>query len=360
MLKNSNNFVGGNHMKKKLVALMMAAAVFGTTLLTGCSSKPAEEKAEGGEAAEKEVKIAMVTDVGGVKDQSFNQSAWEGLERAEKELGIKASYLESKQDADYEPNLETLVDQENNLIWGIGFKMADGIAKAAENYPDQQYAIVDFDFEDKTPANVTGVMFKEQEASYLVGLIAGKMTKTNKIGFLGGMDVPVINRFRFGFLAGVKAANPNAEVMVQFANAFDQPAKGKAIANQMFQQGADIIFHAAGDTGNGMIEAAKEQNKMAIGVDRDQNSLAPKNVITSAVKRVDNALFDVAKLIKDGEYKGGKTIKYGLKEGGVDIAPTTKDNVPAEILTFVEEQKAKIISGEIAVPGTEEEFNSMK
>ncbi len=347
-------------MKKKFAAILLAA-LMGTAALAGCSSNtPPAETPPTDTPAEKVMKISMVTDVGGVKDQSFNQSAYEGLQRAEADLGMEIGYIESTQDADYEPNLETLVDGENDLIWGVGFKMADAIMAAAGNYPDQKYGIIDFDYGDTTPSNVIGVLFKEQEPSYLVGLIAGKMTTANKIGFVGGMDVPVINRFRFGFLAGVQAANPEAQVDVQFANAFDDPAKGKAIANQMYASGIDIIFHAAGDTGTGVIEAAKEQDKMVIGVDRDQNDLAPDNVITSAVKRVDNAIYLIAEELKNGNFDGGTTMIFGLKEGGVDIAATSDKNVPADILEFVNAEKEKIISGEITVPGTEEEYNAMK
>jgi basic membrane protein A len=344
-------------MKKKLVSLALTATLLGT-MLVGCG-KPAEENV-GGAEGEKIVKVGMVTDTGGVNDQSFNQSAWEGLQKAEADLGIKASYQESKQDADYAPNIENLVDQENDLIWGIGFKMADAIKKASEDYPEQKFAIIDNSYGDETPENVIGVTFKEEQCSYLVGLIAGKMTKTNKVGYIGGIEVPLIQRFEYGFKAGVKEANPEAEVLTQYANSFSDSAKGKAIAKQMYSNGADILYHAAGDTGTGMIEAAKEEGKYAIGVDRDQNSLAPDNVITSAMKRVDNAMYDVSKKLAEGTYEGGTTVTYGLAEGGVDIAPTSDKNVPADILEFVKEEKQKIIDGEIVVPSTEEEFKAMK
>lgn len=346
-------------MKKKFAAILLAA-LMGTVALAGCTTTPAPETPSEEAPTEETLKISMVTDVGGVNDQSFNQSAYEGLQRAEADLGVEIGYIESTQDADYEPNLETLVDGGNDLIWGVGFKMADAIMAAAENYPDQKYGIIDFDYGEATPDNVIGVLFKEQEPSYLVGLIAGRMTETNRIGFIGGMDVPVINRFRFGFLAGVKAANPEAQVDVQFANAFDDPAKGKAIANQMYTSGIDIIFHAAGDTGTGTIEAAREQDMMVIGVDRDQNDLAPDNVITSAVKRVDNAIYQIAEELQNGTFEGGTTRIFGLEEGGVDIAPTSDKNVPADVLEFVNAEKEKIISGEITVPGTEEEYNAMQ
>ncbi len=302
------------------------------------------------------LKIAMVTDVGGINDQSFNQSAWEGLKKSEEDFGIAVSYLESTQDADYAPNMETLLDAGNDVIWGIGFKMGDTIKEKALANPDQKYAIIDYAYGDETPVNVVGVVFKEQEPSFLVGYIAGKMTKTNKVGFVGGMKFPLIEKFEYGFKAGVKLANPDAEIFAQYADSFTDAAKGKAIANQMYGKDADIVYHAAGGVGDGVIEAAKEQDKYAIGVDRDQNSLAPEHVITSAMKRVDNAIYNVADLLVKDEFPGGTTVVYGLKEGGVGIAPTSDKLVPAEILEEVEELKAKIISGEIVVPSTPDAY----
>ncbi|MDI9389370.1 MAG: BMP family ABC transporter substrate-binding protein [Synergistota bacterium] len=302
-----------------------------------------------------ELSVGMITDVGGVNDQSFNQSAWEGLQRAEKELGVKVSYIESRQDADYGPNLETMLDAGTDLIWGIGFKMADAALEAANNNPDQKYAVIDFAWDD-TPKNLIGVVFKAEEASFLVGYIAAKMTTTGKVGFIGGMSFPVIWGFEYGFRAGVLYGNKDVEILSQYAESFTDAAKGKSIANSMYQQGADIVFHAAGGVGDGLIEAAKEQGKWAIGVDRDQNYLAPDNVLTSAMKRVDNAMFNISKELTEGVWKGGQTVSYGLAEGGVDIAPTSSMHVPADLLTEVEAVKARIISGEIVVPYSKETF----
>ena len=302
-----------------------------------------------------ELSVGMITDVGGVNDQSFNQSAWEGLQRAEKELGVKVSYIESRQDADYGPNLETMLDAGTDLIWGIGFKMADAALEAANNNPDQKYAVIDFAWDD-TPKNLIGVVFKAEEASFLVGYIAAKMTTTGKVGFIGGMSFPVIWGFEYGFRAGVLYGNKDVEILSQYAESFTDAAKGKSIANSMYQQGADIVFHAAGGVGDGLIEAAKEQGKWAIGVDRDQNYLAPDNVLTSAMKRVDNAMFNISKELTEGVWKGGQTVSYGLAEGGVDIAPTSSMHVPADLLAEVEAVKARIISGEIVVPYSKETF----
>lgn len=344
--------IGGKKMTKRFMALTIALIMV-TIVLAGCG----QSKDDGDAPAEDQLRVAMVTDVGGVEDQSFNQAAWEGLQEAKADFDLDIAFRESNQEADYEPNIDDLVDAGYEFVWGIGFKMETAIKEAATNYPDTLFGIIDMAYE-VTPDNVVGVLFKEEEAAYLVGLIAGKMTQVNKVGFIGGMEIPVIGRFQYGFYAGLLDANPDVEILYQNANSFVDQAAGKSIALQMYQQGADIIFHAAGDTGTGMIEAAREQDKWAIGVDRDQNYLAPDNVITSAMKGVDLAVYKIAEELKNGTFTGGRTLVYGLAEGGVDIAPTSNVHVPKEILDFVEVQKQKIISGEIKVPGTKEEYDA--
>ncbi|MCP4022863.1 MAG: BMP family ABC transporter substrate-binding protein [Desulfobacteraceae bacterium] len=311
-----------------------------------------------GTATAKKFKVAMVTDVGGVNDQSFNQSAWEGLKRAKKELGIKIAYKESRQDADYAPNMETLTDAEFDLIWGIGFLMGDAIKSTAMINPDQNYAIIDFSYGPETPKNVGCAVFQEEQPSFLVGYIAGRMTKTNKVGFVGGIKFPLIERFEYGFMAGVKLANPKCEILRQYAESFTDAAKGKAIANNMYQQGADIVFHASGGVGDGVIEAAKEKGKWAIGVDKDQNFLAPDNVLTSAMKRVDIAIYHMSNTMVKGEFKGGETVVYNLSNNGVGIAPTSSKHVPKSILDEVDGLIGKIKAGEIVVPSTNDAYMS--
>ena len=183
------------------------------------------------------------------------------------------------------------------------------------------------------------------------------MTKTNKVGFVGGIKFPLIEKFEYGYMAGVKLANPDVEVLSQYAESFTDAAKGKAITNNMYQQGADIVFHASGGVGDGVIEAAKERGKWAIGVDKDQNFLAPDNVLTSAMKRVDNAIYDIGKRLIAGEFAGGDTVAYNLENEGVGIAPTSSKHVPAEILQEVDGLIAKIKAGEIVVPATKEAFD---
>ena len=333
---------------KKLATLAMATVV-SASLLVGCS---------GGKESAKDDKltVAMITDVAGVNDQSFNQSAWEGLQRAEKELGIEVKYLESKQDSDYATNIETLVDEDVDLILGVGMKLADAIKEGAELYPDQNFVLVD---EEIDASNVKNILFKAEESAYLAGLIAGKTTKTNNVGFIGGMELPVIDTFKYGYMAGVKAANPDAKVQSQYANSFTDQAKGKAIANQMYSNGADIVFTCGGDVGTGAIEAAKENGKYAIGVDRDQSDLAPENVLTSAIKRVDAGVFETVKSYVNGTFEGGTTTTYGLEENAVGVPDTTKNLVSKEILDLVEETITKLKNKEITVPKNKEEYNAM-
>lgn len=338
---------------KKILSLGLVTVLAGS-MLVGCSSS----KTEGGDTTSEgddKLKVIMITDVGGVNDQSFNQSAWEGLNKAKDELGVEIDYLESKQESDYATNIDIALDQEADLVVGIGFKLEKAIADAAKTYPENKFAIVDSDFGGKPAENVNSIMFNAQEASYLVGLVAGRVTESKKVGFVGGMESPLIESFEAGFTAGVKAANPDAEVLPQYANHFADPAKGKAIANQMISNGVDIIFHAAGDTGNGVIEAAKEAGKKAIGVDRDQNDVAPETIITSAVKRVDVGVYNTVKSLVDNKFEGGKVTTYGLNENGVGIADTTKEDVAPDVLEFVNQEGEKIKKGEIKVPSTMKE-----
>ena len=285
-------------------------------------------------ASAENFKVAMVTDTGGINDQSFNALAWQGLQRAKEELGVEVSYLESVTEADYATNLETLYDEGNDLIICIGWMMADALKEACAAHPEQKYAIID---NGSVADNCTGVNFATEQCSYLVGLVAGYMTKTNNVGFVIG-----------------KAANPDCTIQHYNANSYGDAAGGKAATINMYAQGADIVYHAAGGTGMGVIEAAAEQGKFAIGVDQDQNYLAPEAVLTSAVKRVDNGVYNLCKALTEGTLEAGEVV-YDIVSGGVDIAETTT-LIDADTLAKVEDAKAKIISGEIVVPATVEAF----
>jgi basic membrane protein A len=350
-------------MKKKLLSLLAVSAIT-VTLFTGCGSS-GTKTADKGSSTGKEFKVEMVTDTGGVNDQSFNQSSWEGLQNFEKNNpGTKVSYLESKQESDYSTNLDKAVDDGSNLVWGIGFAMSDALLNSAKENPKVSYAIVDNSYDgtpDGTPANVTGVMFRAQEPSFLVGYIAGKTTKTNKVGFVGGITSSIIDQFQYGYQAGVayaaKELGKDITVDVQYADSFSDASKGKAIAEKMYSSGCDIVFHAAGGAGVGVIEAAKEANKFAIGVDRDQAYLAPDNVLTSALKLANVAVENLSKEAMNGTKIGGKTFTYGLKENAVGI-PTENKNMDPAVYKAAMALEDKIKDGTIVPPYNKETFDA--
>lgn len=329
------------------------------------ASEPATEPAttpETDDAAPSGFSASMITDVGGVNDESFNQSAWSGMQRLGAELGVDVTFIESHKDADYIPNLEKKTDENPDIIWGIGFLMKDAIREAAESNPDQLFALVDDTFEVGELPNVISVVFQAEQSSFLVGYAAGYKTETNHVGFIVGMESPVMDRFKYGYMAGVEyaAKEQGKEITVDYAvvESFADSAKGKAMAQKMYTDGADVIFHAAGQSGAGCIEAAKEMNQMVIGVDLDQNKLAPENVITSSLKNVDVAVFDVTKQVMDGVELGGGTIHMGIAQGGVGIAPSSDKHLSAEILAKIAELETKISSGDVVVPITQAEYDA--
>ena len=365
-------------MKKKILAVLLTAAMAaamtacgggssdgGSTTEPAADTPAAEDEAPAAEdgaetpAADTAadgagLKIGLITDVGGVNDGSFNQSAWEGLQRAEAELGVEVNYLESATDADYVPNIETFVDEEYDLIISVGYMLADATKAAAEANPDVKFAIID----DATIEldNVSCLMFKQEQASYLVGYVAGLMTESNNIGFVIGMANDNMNLFGYGYCAGALDANPDVTIQQFNANTFADLATGKTNANTAITNGADIVFHAAGGTGLGVIEACQEAGVYAIGVDSDQSGIAPNTIITSAMKRVDNAVYDAVESLIAGTMESG-IHTYDLSVGGVDIAPT-QDLLTDEVIAAVEEVKTKIINGEVTVPSTKDEFEA--
>ena len=298
-------------------------------------------------------KIGMVTDVGGVNDGSFNQSAWEGLQRAAENFGCEVKYIESKGDADFVPNIESFLDEDYDLIICTGYVMADAVRDAAELNPDQKFAIVD-DASNADLDNVTCMMFEQEQASYLVGLAAGYTTESNVVGFVVGQANETMNSFGYGYCAGVLDANPDATILQYNANSFGDASAGKTAVNTMVTKGADVVFHAAGGTGLGVIDGCKENGIWAIGVDSDQSPLAPETILTSALKRVDNACYDATKKAILGTLEGG-VATYDLAAGGVDIAPTT-DNLSKDVLEKIEDAKKDIIAGDLVVAKNQEEF----
>lgn len=341
-------------MKKRIISLILVFAVI-LAFGVGCTPK------EGGKTEGK--KVALITDLGGINDESFNQSAWNGMKKLETE-GITISFVESEKEADYAVNLTNKTEEGNDLVWGIGFLMEESMVNAAKEHKDQMFAVIDVGFEEDAYPNLVGAMFNSEESSFLVGYIAGYMTKTDHVGFILGMEGDVMFRFQYGYLAGVayaaKELGKEIRVDAVTIDTFGDTAKGKATATKMYSDGADIVYHAAGQAGSGAITAAKEMGKWAIGVDLDQNELAPDNVLTSALKNVDQAIYLLSKQVLAGEKVGGKTFFFGLKEGGVGIAPSSSKHVPQDILDKTAAIEKKIIDGDIAVPITAAEFDTFK
>ena len=326
----------------------------------GAAEAPEEDKEEAAEAEPtgEEVSLTMVTDFGGVNDKSFNQSAYEGLQQAEEEGKATFDYIESHKEADYVPNLESALDSESDLILTVGFALFPATDEAAEENPERNYVIIDNTNENDRD-NLLGVTFADHQNSFLVGYIAGMQTETNKVGFVGGITGVIIDRFEYGFRAGVEQAardkGEDIEVEVQYANSFSDQAAGKNIADRMYQEGADVIFHAAGGVGIGVIEAAKENNKWVIGVDRDQQDEAPDNMLVSTVKGVGDAVRLIIDEYAQGKFEAGDQ-RFTLADGdAVTIAYADNGIVSQEIKDKVEELKQQIIDGKIEVPENKEQ-----
>ena len=304
-------------------ALLLSLSLALTVNLVGCS--------KGNVKTENKTKVTLVLSTGGVNDQSFNQSAWEGALKASEELGVEVSYLESNSDADYMQNIETAIDQDSDLVVGVGFQVGDAIKEASKAYPDQQFVTIDS--ENENLDNVRAITFSEKEAGYLVGLVAGKMTKTNIVSCIGGFDIPSLSPFFEGYEEGAKEANPNVKILKQYINSFTDASKGKVVAQQMINNNSDVIFMATGGGNMGIIEAINEvENVKGIGVDMPMAYLS-ENIITSALKNVGEGLKLTIKDYIDGNFTSGE-VKYNLSNGGVGYEKT--DLIPSDILEYVE------------------------
>jgi basic membrane protein A len=332
-------------------------AAIAAILLVGCNSeKPAEStgnvptgpstdlKPQG-----KELKIGVVFDSGGRGDKSFNDSAWAGIEKAQKEVNLTVATVDSKAAKDYEANLSGLADKGMDLIFAIGITQQDALKAVAPRYPNVKFAIVDGDVEGP---NVRNLKFKEEQGSFLAGYLAGLMTKTNKIGFVGGMNIPLIEKFQAGYIAGAKAANPSVIALPgKFTESWDDVTLGEAAARTLLDGGADIVYAAAGRAGIGVINAAADAKKFSIGVDSDQDYLKPGSVLTSMVKRVDVSVYETIKDLNAGTFTTG-TKEYTLADNGVGLSEMkfTKDLIGADKLAKVEEERKKLLEGNVTVP----------
>ena len=312
-------------MFKKMRSLLLVTLVVGGTVV-GCGKSTDDVD---------KTKVTLVLSTGGVNDQSFNQSAWEGAQEAEKELGVEVSYLESKSDSEYIQNIETAIDNDSDLVIGVGFQMGDAIKEVAEAYPEQNFAIIDSTYEE-IPENVRPILFNEEQAGYAVGLIASQMTKTGTVGFIGGIDIPSCSNFGVGFKKAIEEENKNNKVLVQYTNSFTDAAKGRVVAEQMVKDGADILFMASGGGNNGILEVVKENNIKAIGVDMPSNYLSPNDIVTSALKNVGEGVKLTIKDFTEGNFNGGNEVRYDLSNGGVGFEKT--DLLSEDVIKYVEEK----------------------
>jgi len=343
-------------MKIKLILFFLCLAAFA---FSGCNTKTEAKK-------DCQIRVGIVFDIGGKNDRSFNAAAWDGVRRAEKDLPICLYDVEPGNPTSIEPAMRAFAEKNFDLIIGIGFAQGPIMQKVAEDYPNIEFAIVDgviFEKDGKTPKqNVASLVFREHEGSYLVGMIAAQKSKTGVLGFIGGMDIPLIHRFETGYEEGAKSVNPNIKVIDNYVgvtdSAWNNPGKGKELALSQINQGADVLFTAAGNSGLGAFDAVEqfgrnsqgEANKFVIGVDSNQNGVKPGFVLTSMVKRVDNAVYDVVKEVLGGNFKGGFHV-FGLDKDGVayTIDENNKNLISPEILQRVEEARSKIVGGEIKV-----------
>ena len=312
---------------------------------------------------------AMATDVGGLGDQSFNDGAFAGLELGER-FGFEARVVESRQQTDYIPNLMGLAEDGADIVFAVGFLMEGAVKEAALNAPDTYFGAIDIAGDESIP-NLQGVLYREQESGFLAGIVAGLMTaeyaattpKLNDdpvIGVVLGMFIPPVERYEVGFIQGAKYVNPDVRVLSATAGSFTDQAIGREAALAMIEQGADIIFHAAGLTGVGAIQAAREQNVLAIGVDLDQNWVAPDTVLTSALKKIPESIEVVLETVADGTFQAG-TVVYGLEEGATGIAPFHGFDalVPQQVKDAVATATAAIIAGEIQIATTRAEISHL-
>ncbi len=329
-------------------ALFLAASV----TLGGCSH--AKSIADGGPA-----RIGMVTDVGGLGDRSFNDSAYTGLQAAKTALHADIAVLQSKSASDYQPNLTVLANKEYDLIFAIGFLMAKDVEEVATRFPQRHFAIIDAEVEQP---NVASVTFKEEDGSFLAGAAAAMASKTHQIAFLGGIDIPIIRKFEAGYTAGARQIDPAIKVAVKYVGSFDDAAGGKELSGVLFDQGADVIFVAAGKAGIGAIDQVKSRpSAYIIGVDSNQDGLAPGKVLTSMIKRVDVGVFRLAEEAVAQKLPSGHLV-LGLKEDGVGLTSFTytKSVMTAPRVAQIARLKAAIIAGKIVPPATREALARFK
>lgn len=343
-----------------LLTLSLAACGTGTesvTVLREWDAPQHDEETVSGTG--RDFRIGMVTDISGIHDESFNQGAWEGLQALSESTGCTVDYIETVSQDDFVDNFTAMAKQGFQLIWGIGYACGDAMLEVAKQYPDVHFAVIDSAYAEP-PSNVTGVTFHAEEASFLVGYIAESMNTTGKLGFVGGISSELIDQFQYGYQAGVAYADwqsgKNTEVLIRYVGSWTDTELGYQLADELYNRHCDIIYHAAGGSGTGVINAARDRGLFAIGVDRDQAYLAPKNVLTSALKRVNVAVVQVSRDFMEEREIGGTNFLFGLAEGAVGI-PEGHANYSDEIYDATLRTVDDIIAGRITPPATEEGYN---
>lgn len=346
-------------MKTSKTLLVFFSLIISLIFSSACSTQQTSAEEAG------KTRVGIVFDIGGKDDRSFNAAAWEGVVRAQKELGVVVRDVEPGTPNNIEPAMRAFAERGYDLVIGVGFAQGPIMERVARDYPNVHFAIVDgviLDEKGNPLPNVASLVFREHEGSYLVGMLAAAKSKTGVLGFLGGMDIPLIHRFETGFEEGARAVNPNARVIDNYVGvtdaAWNNPGKGKEIALSQMSKGADVIFTAAGNSGLGAFDAVEQAGKdengrarnFVIGVDSNQNAVKPGFVLTSMVKRVDNAVFDVVKNVQAGKFNGGFNV-FGLDKDGVaySLDEFNKSLITPEEIAKIEEAKQKIIAGEIKV-----------
>jgi len=324
--------------------------------LSGCTKSDnqatptaADTKAES--TSTKGIKVGLVLDKGGRDDKSFNSAAFAGASRAVADFKIDLKDVHAPDDASFEPALRTFAERGYPLVIAIGFAQTDAVKKVAPQFPQTHFAIVDGVVDGP---NVASLLFAEHEGSYMVGYLAALASKTAKVGFIGGMDVPLIRRFQMGYEAGVKAANPKAEIIVNYvgvnSSAWANPSRAKELALGQYSRDVDVIFHAAGASGLGVFDAAEDKKKLAIGVDSNQNAVKPGRVLSSMLKRVDTAVYEIIKAQNEGSFQAGRR-DFGLADKGVDYAVDEHNReLIAPFQERLEKVRGQIVKGDVKVP----------
>lgn len=341
-------------MIKRVIAAAATVALCIMAVSCGEPGDPSQGQSKG-KAVGEGYKVGIVVDDTGIDDGSFNQLAWTGAQRAAKQLGVTVNYHEQQKGGDNLENIESFIREKYDLVICVGFTIAEDLRKAAVDNPKFRFAIVD-DASDSDLENVTCLMFEQSESAYLAGYVSGLTSRTMTIGIVLGETTALMNEFGYGYLAGALDANPEITVLQKNIDSFSDQDAGRAAAQEMVASGADIVFHAAGGAGLGVIDACKQARIWAVGVDSDQSVIAPETVLTSAMKRVDVAVYDTIESAVNDSLSGGVKI-YSLRDAGVDIAPTT-DNMDAIVLDKVNKAKEKIIEGGIRVPKNKMDFES--